>query len=381
MPKRLLAVCAAAAALAFAVPAAPAVAVPVPSSSVRQAPAEPPAASDLVRPSGKPVTLRSAPRKLSVSYTFDGRTYTLDDFLTRSKADGFVVLDNQKIVYERYRDAGRDTRFQSWSVGKSFTSAAVGIALRERRIRSIDDPVTRYLPELKGSGYDGVSIRDLLRMSSGIEWDEKTDVPKVHLAALRGRSVKDLAARRVNGWKPGTRFEYTSMNSFVLARLVSRATGVPYHDYVEKKIWKPAGMESTASLTHDGDGDSLGYCCYYATDRDFARFGLLYMNGGKAHGRQVVPASWVRESTRPSASFNPAYGLHWWLGDGGEGDFMAAGFGGQYIYVSPGKRVVIVKSSASGSPGEGDGGLSQPADQGETLTAFRAIAAEVARTR
>ncbi|GAA3425067.1 serine hydrolase [Streptosporangium nondiastaticum] len=377
MPKGLLAACIAATAVTFAFPATTAAAPP---ASVRYAPAEP-ASSDLVRPSGNPVTLRSAPRPLSVRYTFGGKTHTLDDFLARTRTNGFVVLDDQKIVYERYDGAGRDTRFQSWSVGKSFTSAAVGIALGEGRIHSIGDPVTRYLPELRGSGYDGVSIRDLLRMSSGIEWDERTDVLRTHLAALRGRSVGEMAARRVNGWKPGTRFEYTSMNSFVLAWLVSRATGVPYHRYVEKRIWKPAGMASTARITHDGDGEGLGYCCYHATDRDFARFGLLYMNNGRAHGRQVVPASWVRESTRPSAPFNPAYGLHWWLGEGGEGDFMAAGLGGQYIYVSPGKRVVIVKSSVSGSRGDGDGGLSGPADQGETLTAFRAVAAEVARTR
>ncbi|MEV0597284.1 serine hydrolase domain-containing protein [Nonomuraea cavernae] len=329
-----------------------------------------PATPDVVRPSANPVKLQSAPRPLSVTYTYEGQRRTLNDFLTRTKTNGFLVLDGQKIVSERYVDAGRDTRFQSWSMAKSITSAAVGIALRDGHIRSIDDPVTRYLPELRKSGYNGVSIRNLLRMSSGIEWDERNDVPRVQVAANKGRPVKKIAARQVQGWEPGSAFEYTSMNSFVLARLVSQATGTPYHRYLERKIWQPAGMADTAQIANDGNGDSLGYCCVYATERDFARFGLLYLRMGKANGRQVVPASWIKASTK-SSSVNPRYGLHWWLGGEGERDFLAAGFGGQFIYVSPEHNVVVVKSTTS----------TTPPDQEEALTAFRAVAAEVAKTR
>ncbi|MFI6735890.1 serine hydrolase domain-containing protein [Nonomuraea sp. NPDC050451] len=324
--------------------------------------------ADVLRPSAHPVKLRTTPRELSVTYTYQGQEHTLDDFLTRTKTNGFLVLDGQDVVTERYTGANRNTRFQSWSMAKSFTSAAIGIALGEGRIRSIDDPVDRYLPELVRSGYAGVPISALLRMSSGIDWDEATDAPRLQAAANKGYPIRKLAARQKKGWDWGTRFEYTSMNSFVLARLVTKATGVPYHEYVERKIWRPAGMESTATVGNDSHGDSLGYCCYHATDRDFARFGLLYLRGGKAGGRQVVPASWVRASTTPSP-VNPRYGLHWWLG--GSGDFMAAGFGGQYIYVSPRHSVVVVKSAIAGG---------RP-DQEEALTAFRAVAAEVARTR
>jgi CubicO group peptidase (beta-lactamase class C family) len=211
-------------------------------------------------------------------------------------------------------------------------------------------------------------------MSSGIDWDEKSDAIRLQLAAAAGRPLSTIAARQVRGQKPGTAFNYTSMNTFVLSMLIHRVTGVPYHRYVESRIWKPAGMESTVRIGNDRHGESLGYCCYFATARDFARFGLLYLRGGKAHGRQVVPRSWVNLSTRPSASFNKNYGLNWWLGGGGKRDFMAAGFGGQYIYVSPEQGVVIVSTSVRGrSTGH--------ALQGESLTAFRAIAAEVARTR
>jgi CubicO group peptidase (beta-lactamase class C family) len=205
-------------------------------------------------------------------------------------------------------------------------------------------------------------------MSSGIRWEETVDVPPVHLAASLGTPLPTLAKQRVRGWEPGTRFEYTSMNSFVLAWLISRATGVPYHRYVEERLWRPAGMESTVYLGNDSNGNSMGYCCYYATDRDFARFGLLYLRDGQANGRQVVPEAWVKESTRPSAPFNEGYGLHWWLGE--NGDFMASGLAGQRIYVSPEHDVVIVKSTLATVLGEE-----------ETDTAFRAVAAAVARTR
>ena len=146
------------------------------------------------------------------------------------------MLDGHKIVTERYVQANSSTWFQSWSVAKSFTSAAVGIALKEGHIRSIDDPVTRYLPELRGSGYAGVSIRNLLRMSSGIDWDEKSDAIRLHRAAVAGRPLSTIAARQVRSQKPGTAFNYTSMNTYVLSMLLHRATKVPYHRYVESRI-------------------------------------------------------------------------------------------------------------------------------------------------
>ncbi|WP_261808625.1 serine hydrolase [Nonomuraea sp. C10] len=326
------------------------------------APAAP--SADVIRPSADPVKLVDANRPLSATYTYQGERRTLDDFLTRTKTNGFLVLRGQKIVHERYTDANRNTRFQSWSMAKSFTSAALGVALREGHIRSLDEPVTKYLPELRKSGYNNVSIRHLLWMSSGTDWDEREDVPRMQIAANQGQSLTRMAARQQPDWTPGSQFEYNSMNSYVLARVITEATGTPYHRYVEKKIWQPAGMAGAAQISSDGKGESLGYCCFQATDRDYARFGLLYLRQGKAHGKQVVPASWVKSSTSPSG-VNPKYGLHWWLG--GERDFMAAGFGGQYIYVSPEHDVVIVKSTTS----------TGAHDQEEVLAAFRAVAAKV----
>ncbi|MQY09078.1 serine hydrolase domain-containing protein [Actinomadura macrotermitis] len=349
----------------------PAHAAPTPPptpSAPRQSTTERSTGFDPLPPSSDPVKLRTALRSLKVSYTYKGQKHTLDDYLARTGTQGFVVLDGQDVVFERYSFAARDTLFQSWSMAKSFTSAAFGIALGDGKISSIDDTVTKYVPELRGSGYDGVSLRDLLRMSSGIEWNEPTSIPPVHVAASLGVPITRFAAEAKRGWEPGSRFEYTSMNSFVLSWVIARATGVPYHRYVAERLWQPAGMESRAYLGNDSNGNSLGYCCYYATDRDFARFGLLYLRGGVANGRQVVPRSWVTESTRPSAPFNKGYGLQWWLGE--DGDYEANGLAGQHIFVSPRTGVVIVKSTLATLVGEE-----------ETDTAFRAVAAEVARTR
>lgn len=346
---------------------------PGPSSVITSLPMP----AHVLEPSAKPIPLADANRPLPVSYEFNGQQHTIDEYLARSLAQGFVVLDaasGQKIVHERYVVGGPKTLFQSWSMAKSFTSTAVGIALHEGHIDALDDRITKYLPELKGSGYDGVSIRNLLRMSSGIAWNEVVNAPEMHFRASAGTPVKSMAKERVRERAPGTAFNYTSMNSFVLAWLVTRTTGEPYYNYVERKIWRPAGMANIGYTGADFTESDLGYCCYYATDQDFARFGLLFLRGGKANGRQVVPASWIKLATTPSASFNQpppgglGYGLHWWLGD--QDDYLASGLGGQFVYVSPKHKVVIAQSTVLSTV---------PAE--ESLAAFRAVAAHVARAR
>ncbi|MBW8486770.1 serine hydrolase domain-containing protein [Actinomadura parmotrematis] len=322
---------------------------------------------DPLKPSRTPVPLAARPRALHVAYTYKGAAHTLDDYLARA-AQSLVVLDGGDIVKEWYAPGyTRDSLFQSWSMAKSFTSDAVGIALGEGRIRSLQDKATDYLPELKGSGYGDVTLYDLLRMSSGVQWTEEVDDVPMHVSYSMGWfSTLQWAGTARRGWQPGSRFEYTSLNSAVLALVVARATGVPYATYVQRKIWGPAGMASAAYIGNDGHGDSLGYCCYYATTRDAARFGKMMLDGGRAGGRRVVPASWVERVQTPSG-VNPSYGLHWWI-DPGQG-YYASGLGDQKIYVSTRYRVVIVKNTLFNT------------EEGETLPAFRALAAEVARTR
>ncbi|HEX2316554.1 MAG TPA: serine hydrolase domain-containing protein [Thermomonospora sp.] len=321
---------------------------------------------DRVQPAADPVPLTSAPRDLNVTYTHDGRTRTLEDYLSRA-AQGLVVLDGDKIVKEWYAAGfSKDTRFQSWSMAKSFTSAAIGIALEEGKIHSLDDTVATYVPRLASSAFGDVSIRDLLRMSSGIAWNEPINDIPLHTQSILGVPTPVMAARQVRAWEPGSQFNYTSMNTVVLALVLAGATGVPYHEYVGEKLWRPAGMADTVDVANDRNGNSLGYCCYYATDRDYARFGKLMLDEGRSRGRQVVPAAWVASSLSPSG-VSPRYGLHWWL-DGADG-FYASGAFGQIIYVSLKHDVVIVKSTFVSLA------------ESETLPVMRAIAAEVARTR
>ncbi|WP_018655709.1 serine hydrolase domain-containing protein [Actinomadura flavalba] len=336
--------------------------------------------SDPLTPSPQPVPLTRAIRNLNVTYQYQGNTYTLDQYINdRTRAWGMVVLDGRSntIVRDHYFASSRATRFQSWSASKSFVGTAVGIALAEGHIASIDDPVTTYLPELNGSGFAGVSIRNLLRMSSGVQWTEELDIPQAHLGAAAGNPLTEFAKSRVRGWEPGTQQVYSGMNTFVLTWLLTKTTGTPFAQYVQQKIWNPAGMASAATVSRDYQGSSLGYCCMMATVEDFSRLGLLYLNNGASPAGQVVPASWVQQATSPSAPFNePAgelgvgYGLHWWLGGGTHGDYWADGFGGQKIYVNPEHGVVIAKTA-----------LMSTSSATEDLIAFRAIAARVAATR
>ncbi|MFC9971553.1 serine hydrolase domain-containing protein [Spirillospora sp. NPDC127200] len=348
-----------------------------------------------VRPSPTPVQLHGKGGVVDTAYTYEGKRRTVQDFLKRSSTAAFIVLRDDQVLGEQYFSGyNAGSLFNSWSVGKTVTATAVGIALEEGRIGSLDDPVTRYVPELKGSGYDGVSVRNVVRMSSGNKWSERnadylnptTGIVKASIRMGLGTPMTTLAKETRPDFPAGSRFNYDSMNSYVLSWVLERATGRPMASYVEDKLWKPAGMASTMKFGRDYRGNPLGYCCYFANARDFARFGLLYARGGQAGGRQVVPASWVRDSTRPSAPQFEAhklypgepdapenafgYGYGWWLGDGDRGDHLAIGILGEFVYVSPRDRTVILKISED---------LNSGRHEGESLAAFRAIADEVGR--
>lgn len=338
--------------------------------------------------SNHPTPIPGTGKPIQATYTYEGQQRTLADYLSRSSARGFVVVQNDSIVDERYfAGYSAASRFNSWSVGKSITATAVGIAIAEGLIGSVDDPVTKYVAELKGTGYDGVRIRDVLHMASGHEYDETdyADPTKGSTATtirmVAGTSLIDQAREAERETQPGTRWNYDSMNTFVLGWVVSKATGHPLSSYVRDKIWQPAGMQTSALMGHDYRGSDIAYCCYHATARDFARFGLLYLHDGRVGDRQVVPAQWVRDSTHSTEPYlqphhlmpespessenNYGYGYQWWLGDGDRGDYVAVGILGQYIYVSPKDKVVIVKTSED---------LNSEENMGEAIFAFRATA-------
>jgi len=321
----------------------------------------------VIKRSGSLSELPRAERPLDVTYSFGGASHTLQDFLARTRSTGFLVLKDGKIVSERYfGGADQDSHFTSWSVGKSFTSTLVGIAIAEGKIAGVDKPASDYIPELKGSGYDGVPIKDILQMSSGIKFTEiysnlESDVQIMWRRTMVEESERldHYAASLTRLEPPGSRFEYRSVDTQVLGWLVMRATGVGLADYLSDKIWQPLGMESDATWLTDrpgAEGTEAAFCCINATLRDYGRFGLLFLNKGRANGKQIVPEAWVAEATSaqsPQVRFGKiipgtqqGYGYQWWLLPGDDHAFSAEGVFFQFIYVDPRRNLVIVKTSA-----------------------------------
>lgn len=250
------------------------------------------------------------------------------------------------------------------SVQKSMTSTLVGIALEEGQIASLDDPVTKYLPDFKESGYNRVNILQLLKMASGIDasenpMDPKSSIHQFTQMTLRGEpSFSDyLKALRANPEvKPGTEYDYETVNTVLLGLILEKATGLPINEYMQKKLWSKIGAQSDAFIFRaQAQKDKGAYGCLSATLRDYGRFGLMMMNGGSLGGTRVVDASWVREATAPQKyavrpPVDTGYGYQWWLPAGRPGVFQATGIFGQTIYIDPAKHVVIVETSAWPQP-------------------------------
>jgi CubicO group peptidase (beta-lactamase class C family) len=305
----------------------------------------------------------AAPKDLPVTFDYNGKTYNIEELLENTWTTGLIIIKDDKILFEKYyRGNTPDTLNISWSVGKSFVSALVGIAVSEGYIRSVNDPVTDYAPELKGSGYDGVPLKHVLQMSSGVRFDEDydaffSDINRMGRVIAMGDSINEFAASLESEREPGTYHHYVSMDTQVLGMVLKNATGKTPSQYLEEKIWKKIGMHSNAKWLVDDMDMELVFGTLNVTLRDYARFGRLYMNYGNWNGQQVVPRQWIIDSITPDAPHlmpgdNPlsntkmGYGYQWWIPEHPKGDFMALGVYDQYVYVNPGRKMVIVKNSA-----------------------------------
>ena len=336
--------------------------------------------------SSTPYKLRKNIRELNVSYKFGDKNHQMSEMLDRTSTTGILVVKNDVIVYEHYfRGNTADARNTSWSMAKSFISALVGIAIAEGKISSVNDPITKYVPELIDSGYNNVPIKHVLQMSSGVRFDEgysnpKSDInellPKLFLYVRpMDRVISDFPSESASGKK----FHYMSLDSHVLGLLLRRATGKSITDYFQEKLWQPLGAESDASWVTDLYGTEITFCGLNATLRDYAKFGLLYLHEGKLNGKQILSEQWVKESItpdRPDLQANATdakeyagfgYQYQWWVPPDTNGDFVAMGHRGQFIYVSPKHQVVIVKTSAAEKSLTSEIRL-------ETIALFRAIA-------
>lgn len=343
----------------------------------------------VIRRGGSPHVFERSPGTLPRIYTFNGQAEQVKVFLDRTWTTGLIVIHNDKIVYEEY-DLGNTpaSRCISWSMGKSFVSALMGLALKEGHIQDIEDPVTKYVPRLKGSGYEGVPIKHVLQMSSGIRFDEDyadffSDINRMGRAIALNRSLDDFVSSLEKEREPGVRHQYVSMDSQVLGMVLREATGQDLSSYLEGKIWRRIGMESDAYWIVDGEGMELAFGGLNAVLRDYARFGLLYLHEGLWNDRRIIPAEWVRDSVTPDAPHlqpgeNPAsssplgYGYQWWIPENPEGDFLAMGIYNQFIYVHPRYNVVIAKTSAYA-----DYDIDGDEKEIESIALFRAIARHV----
>jgi len=287
----------------------------------------------------------------------------LAELLRATSTHAFIVVrDNQQLYENYFNGAARDSLATSWSLSKSVTSALVGIAISEGFIKSLDDPITNYLPELKGQGFDPITIRNLLTMGSGIRyrinffpWDEF--VLAGYYPDLRQLLLSDLTIME----PPGQSFHYNNFNAELVGMILERATHRRPSQYLEEKIWKPIGMEYSATWSIDSaqDGFELTPIMLNARAIDLAKFGRLYLDNGNWDGKQIVPESWVAESTtkdssdhRPWETFarwqdKGYYKYFWWGISRGEDDYSYMGIGtyGQFIFVSPKARVVIVRTA------------------------------------
>ncbi len=321
------------------------------------------------------------PIDLDMTYTYNGKSYTVDEFLKRTQTSGLLVLKGDDIVYERYlRGSDEDSLFTSYSAAKSLVSALVGIAIEDGLIESVDDPITDYVPELKGTGYDGVPIKHILQMGSGVKFGGSWGFvnPFSGLWGLHEKvmffdePLEDYMKKRKYEKPSGQEFDYQPIDTLALGMLLKRVTGKTASAYMEEKIWQPLGMEADAFWNTDAVGVELCYGYLNATLRDYAKFGRLFCQKGRWDGKLIVPESWVIESTTPEdahlmpgrdADSGWGYQYQWWVPKDSDWEFMARGHFGQRIYVYPGKDVVIVKTGVDVRP-----------HSGEEIALFRAIA-------
>jgi CubicO group peptidase (beta-lactamase class C family) len=307
-------------------------------------------------------------------FDFEGSVITLEEYIRRQNVAGLLIIKDGNIVYERYELGNTaESRWLSWSVAKSVTSLLVGAAIKDGYIESVDEMVSDYLPRLKNSSYDDVTIRHLMQMASGVEWNEDYADPEADINTLEWDtlSVYEQLKDKPRAAEPGTLFNYNSAEINLVGTLLRSAIGNNLSTYLTEKIWRPFGMESIAfwELSEPGGGE-FGGSNISATLRDYGRIGLFAMNNGKLpDGTQVLPNGWIAESTTPSPGYE-YYGYLWWLR--GEGAFAASGIFGQGIHIDPAHNLVIAQHGALEV-------ASQRSDWAPRLAFFRAIATELDR--
>jgi CubicO group peptidase (beta-lactamase class C family) len=306
-----------------------------------------------------PQPLRRAAGEFNVDYKFDGRVNSLDDFLAHQRVTGLVMIKDGEILAERYQyDRQPTDRLVSHSMAKSIVSLAVGIALSEGKIGSLDDRVSKYVPALAGSAYGETAIRNLLRMSSGVAFSEvydgHDDAARFWKLRTAQGSVAALRAFTDREAEQGSRFHYASSETVVLGLLLREVTAMTLSDYVAARLWQPLGAEADATWAIASAKDGLESAAgnFNAVLRDYGRLGVLLANDGAVGGKQIVPKDFLLDATdwrRQPEAFAPmratpyfGYGYQFWLFPGEKRRFALLGVYGQSIFVDPALKLVMV---------------------------------------
>ncbi len=298
----------------------------------------------------------------------------VDAFMHEQHAAALVIVHNGKVRLEQYGlDFGPEGRWTSFSVAKSFTSTLVGAAIQDGYINSIDDMVSDYIPDLKGSAYDNVTIKQLLTMTSGVAWNEDYADPQSDVARFNSHQAEpgvDVTVSYMRQLKaeaePGTKWVYKTGETNLIGVLASSAANKPLAQYLSEKVWKPFGMQQDATWLLGSTGHEISGCCVQAATRDFARFGLFMLGGGVAGGDQVLPEGWIAEATTRQADIGApgrGYGYQWWTLD--DGAYIAQGIFGQGIFIDPNRQLVIASNGNWPQATDAQGG-----DQSKQRLAF-----------
>jgi CubicO group peptidase (beta-lactamase class C family) len=316
-------------------------------------------------PSVTPLRHSSKPLR-PFEFASDGKTYNTFDYLSLNRVAGLLVLKNGEVSFEDY-ELGNDesTRWASFSVAKSVTSTLLGAAIKDGYVRSLDDLVTAYLPQLRGSAYDGVTIRNVIQMTSGVRWseayaDRNSDLRKLteQRMTLRPGVVLGFMSSLERANDPGTVLRYNTGETYLLGDLLEAAIQRPLTQYLSEKIWSQVGMERDATWWLESPGGMvLAGAGIAATLRDYGRFGLFVLNDGRVGANRIVPEGWFSEagSAKVVGGNSVDYGYMWWPIPAGEpihaGAFKAQGLFGQVIYINPSEKVVVVVLSSRSKPG------------------------------
>lgn len=279
----------------------------------------------------------------------------LDAYMASQNAAALIILQDGEIRLERYGNRFTQAgRWTSFSVAKSLTSTLVGAAIADGHIGQLDDPVTRYIPDLAGSPYEDVTVAQLLTMTSGVAWNEDYEDPASDVALFdkhkpqKGMNGTVSYMRTLKRAHPaGEVWNYSTGETNLIGVLVSEATGKPLSDYLSEKIWAPYGMEQEATWLIGQDGHEISGCCIQAATRDFARFGQFILEGGATLNGPILPQDWLASATTKQAEIGEeghGYGFQWWTWD--DGSFMADGIFGQGIFIDP-KRQLVIASNAN----------------------------------